>query len=56
MLDAVEADKMSGLGGGGVPGLVAEDMVREEEDVKVRESSGRRARNEADGKKERERH
>jgi hypothetical protein len=53
----VEADKMSGLGGEGETGIVAEDMVREE-DVKVRKRSGRKRRNEikkANGRKERER-
>ena len=50
---------MSGLGSEGETGLVAEDMVREKEDVKARKSSGRRPRNEIkkpNGKKERERH
>ena len=40
-----EADKLSGLGGERETGLVAEDMVREEEDAKMglRKSSGKKA-------------
>jgi hypothetical protein len=58
-LDVVEAEKVSGLGCEGETGLVAEDMAREEEEVKVRKRSSRRPRDvikKASGKKSRERY